>query len=149
MEDRELALKVAWGFLGIPYRWGGNDPMAGFDCSGFIVEVLKSTGHLPRGVDLTANGLYQKFYLNGKQIADPYGGCLVFWGDKVCGIMTQAYHVEMCVDCFRSIGASGGGGSTVTVQDAIEADAYIKVRPFSSRASICGFADPFSKALTF
>jgi len=137
MEDRELALKVAWGFLGTPYRWGGNDPMAGFDCSGLIVEILRSTGHLARYEDLTAEGLWQKYRL--KRVSDPYRGCLVFWGED----QLMAKHVEMCVDEFRSIGASGGGGNTVTVQDAIEADAYVKVRPFRSRVPIRAFVDPF------
>lgn len=139
MDDRDLALKIAWGFLGIPYKWGGNDPMAGFDCSGFIVEILKSTGHLARGVDMTADQLFEHYKL--KRVSDPYAGCLVFYGDE--RLLTPVRHVEMCVDTRRSIGASGGGGDTVTVQDAIEADAYIKIRPFRGRGPVRAFCDPF------
>jgi len=28
------------------YLWGGDDPLAGFDCSGFVIEILKSVGIL-------------------------------------------------------------------------------------------------------
>lgn len=137
MEPRELALKIAWSFLGKPYRWGGNDPLGGFDCSGFIVEILKSTGHMRRGSDLTASGIWDTF--DQYKVLDPYPGCLVFWQN----VNGAVIHVELCLDNIYSIGASGGGGSTMTMQDAIEQDAYIKIRPFNSRKPVKGFLDVF------
>ena len=47
MVKRELALKIAESLLWTPYKWGGDDP-SGLDCSGMMVEVLKSVGALPR-----------------------------------------------------------------------------------------------------
>ncbi len=40
----------AMGFMGIPYKWGGATPEAGFDCSGFVQFVFRqATGViLPR-----------------------------------------------------------------------------------------------------
>ena len=40
----------ALGFMGIPYKWGGATPEAGFDCSGFVQYVFRqATGMiLPR-----------------------------------------------------------------------------------------------------
>lgn len=40
----------ALALLGVPYRWGGNDPARGLDCSGLVRHVFKSAGvgELPR-----------------------------------------------------------------------------------------------------
>jgi len=133
-----IASKVAWGFLGIPYKWGGNDPMAGFDCSGFVIEILKSVGMLPRTGDWSAEGL--RDYFKGQAVISPVEGCLVFWSNSQGN---KVIHVEYALNNYLTIGASGGGGSTVTVQDAIERDAYIKVRPYISRPNVACFRDPF------
>ena len=133
MNQKEIALKIAWSFLGKPYIWGGDDPMRGFDCSGFVIECLKSVGILPRKGDWPAMGLYGMFPL----VENPYAGCLVFWGAP------RIIHVEFCIDDKLSIGASGGGSKTKTAADAISQNAYIKIRPFRSRNGIAGFCDPF------
>lgn len=137
--DRDIALKVAFAFLGKPYVWGGNDPIAGFDCSGLVIECLKSVGRLPRAGDWSADSLYRKF--QDAEVEQPYKGCLVLW--EAAG-ESRMVHVEMCMDQFRSIGASGGGSKTLTVADAIVQDAYIKVRPWSTRGGIVHFVDPFN-----
>ncbi len=42
---------VAQRYLGTPYRWGGESPRAGFDCSGFVMYVFSRVGvSLPRVV---------------------------------------------------------------------------------------------------
>ncbi len=36
-------------FIGTPYKWGGNDPNAGIDCSGFVKQMYGTIGvSLPR-----------------------------------------------------------------------------------------------------
>lgn len=137
-EIREIAREVALSFLGKPYLWGGDDPMAGFDCSGLCIEILKSVGLLPRRGDWTAQGLWNKF--GDCKVDTPSLGCLVFWtnkrGDRVI-------HVEMALNSYLCIGASRGGRKTTGEQEAISQNAYIKVRPYGSRKHIKGYLDPF------
>jgi NlpC/P60 family len=37
-------VSIATQYLGIPYRWGGASPKAGFDCSGLVKYVLAQLG---------------------------------------------------------------------------------------------------------
>lgn len=139
IEDlKRIAEKVAFSFLGKPYLWGGDDPINGFDCSGLCIEVLKSTGILPRKGDWTAQGLWNRFQEH--EVCQPSLGCLVFWtnakGDKII-------HVEMALDHHLCIGASGGGSRTTSKAKAASQNAYIKVRPYRSRKHVRGFLDPF------
>lgn len=134
---RKLIVKYAFSFLGKPYHWGGDDPMAGFDCSGMIVELLTSIGILPRGVDYTAQGLWDKFRADA--VKQPIQGSLVFYynTDK-----SRIIHVALMIDKEHIIEASGGGSSTITTQDAIDQNAFIKIRTFDGRKNVAGFLDP-------
>ena len=90
--------------MALPYMWGGDDPIYGYDCSGDIVEVLQSVGKMKHGSDATADGLYL-FYKS--RVIDPVSagpGCLVFWLKS-----GKATHVEMMINDWQTIGASGGG----------------------------------------
>ena len=85
------------------YSWGGDDGMAGIDCSGLAVEVLQAVGRLFRGTDYTANSLFERYVDN--EVEQPGPGCLAFWHSHG-GHVT---HVEMFIDRYYTIGASGGG----------------------------------------
>ena len=136
MNRRETALKIAWSYCGKWYKWGGDDP-SGFDCSGFIVEILKSVGMIGRKRDYTASGMWHEF--QHLKMGKPKAGALVFWTGGHGGIV----HVEICIDEELAIGASGGGSKTLTEADAIKHNAFIKVRPIKSRPRIAGFVDVF------
>lgn len=134
---RDIATRIAWSFLGRPYVWGGNDP-SGFDCSGYVIEILKSVGVLPRNGDWTAAGLKNFGWKSYLSDATTQPGWLVFWENA--GKIT---HVEYVLTERLSIGASGGGSGTRSAADAWAHDAYVKIRPFRTRAGISGFVDPF------
>lgn len=56
----QAVLKRAMGLLGTPYRWGGTSPDAGFDCSGLVNYVFRTTLgiELPRvSRDMANNGV--------------------------------------------------------------------------------------------
>jgi cell wall-associated NlpC family hydrolase len=47
MEAKASTLVIgALGFLGVPYRRGGNDAATGFDCSGFVRAIYQQTAGL-------------------------------------------------------------------------------------------------------
>lgn len=133
----KLAEKVAWSLHGLPYRWGGDDPGTGFDCSGYCVEILKSVGILPRSGDWTAQGLYDLF--KGYPRRGQHAGCLAYWWNNT---ETTIIHVEYCIDQFSTLGASGGGSSTRSFEAASKANAFIKCRPIRP-TRLAGYQDPF------
>ena len=109
-----------------PYKWGGDDGIAGFDCSGLVIEGLKSVGILPKMGDWTAEGLSIQFKNRVTKKAKP--GCLLFYEHR-----HKISHVvivwDVIADRVLVLGASGGGKHVKTVADAIKYNAYVKVRP--------------------
>jgi cell wall-associated NlpC family hydrolase len=138
---REWAVRYGWAWIGTPYKWGGDD-FSGFDCSGFVVEVLQGVGILPHGRDYSANDLYSIF--KPSRVETGYAGCLAFWIDEE----GRACHVMLMVDNQHVIGASGGGPNTATLPDAIRENAYIKLRPLTYRKGTPVILDPFLGVLS-
>lgn len=112
----------AMSFVGVPYRWGGENPISGFDCSGLVQEILRSAGMDPPG-DQTAQALYNYFASNAQ--GNPRcAGALAFYGkshDKIT-------HVAFMIDEYRIIEAGGGGSITLTKEDAALQNAFVRVR---------------------
>lgn len=134
-----MRTKAVWylcRWVGTYYTWGGSDP-SGFDCSGLMIETLQAVGILPMPFDHTANGLYLMLK-NKTPPPKAYAGCLVFWFKE-----GRAIHVEMMIDDYHTIGASGGGSKTLTRADAIRHDAFVKMRPVGYRGDNYKICDPF------
>ena len=96
-------LMRAISLVGTPYRWGGNTPEGGFDCSGLVNYVFRDMldVRLPR----TSREL---FGLQGPRIAPGQlaGGDLVFFGSG--GAVS---HVGIYVGEGRFVHAPNSGGT--------------------------------------
>ena len=132
--DVKIVSSLAFKFIGKPYIWGGDDIIQGFDCSGFIIELFKSVGILPRKGDWTAETLYVRF--KDKIVKKAKEGCLIFFAKN-----GKINHVEYVWKNGLTIGASGGGSKTLTKEDAIKQNAYVKMRPM--RKDVYAIVDPF------
>ena len=123
---RDIALYVWERELGEPYRWAGSNPLVGFDCSGLVVEGLKSAGVLPRDGDWSAAALAAKW----QPVTTFQPGNLVFYNR---GTPPKIGHVEIVYAVINgvvfTIAASGGGSGTTDRQTAINENAYVKIRP--------------------
>lgn len=117
-----LLRDYAVSFVGTRYRWGGDNPLVGYDCSGFVQEILKSVGMDPPG-DQTAQGLYNFF--EPKSTAGVFRcGALAFYGASV----KQISHVAIMVDPYRIVEAGGGGPNVKTRETAEQLGAFVRVR---------------------
>ncbi|MEW5796610.1 MAG: NlpC/P60 family protein [Candidatus Zixiibacteriota bacterium] len=133
---REWLVTTALAYLGTPYVWGGDDP-SGFDCSGLVVECLKSVGLLD-SVDLSADGLLVKF--RDYAVAQPARGCLVFLLDRA----GKARHVGICLDRWHFIEAGGGDNSVADQSAAWKRNAFVRIRPLPNPGSRRIVCDPIS-----
>lgn len=139
MNTRNIAISVLEKAVGLPYRWGGDDPIGGFDCSGLVIEALKATGKIAENKDYTAHALSTLY--PETEIFMP--GVLVFWDWNKDGVID---HVEMIAfedenGTFYTIGAVGGNAQTITNSEAQKFNAYVKMRPL--REGYIKAVDPF------
>lgn len=124
------------GYLGTPYRWGGDDPMAGFDCSGLVQEILASLGEDPPG-DQTAQSLHDHFLARPRR-SIALCGSLAFFGSSVGAIS----HVGFCISPEVMLEAGGGGSATTSLEQAVKQNAYVRLRPISSRRDLVALILP-------
>ena len=137
----DTATAVGLSLLHRPYRWGGDKPANGFDCSGLVIEMLQSVGVLPAG-DWTSQGLYSLFLARGCQLQlEAEEGCLVFFGKSV----TQITHVGYALNSDLMLEAGGGDATTTSEARAIEQDARVRVRPIARRKDLVGILNPFGE----
>lgn len=129
----EILYSYAVSLLNKPYVFGGQNGIVGYDCSGLVVELMQSCGMLPHKVDHTANSLFDYFERGrATYISRPRFGALVFFGKS----KKEISHVGFCLDRYRMIEAGGGDSTTLNQNDAIRANAFIRVRPVEVRSDL-------------
>ena len=136
MPASRILYDYALRFVGTNYKWGGSNPISGFDCSGFAQEVLASEGWDPIG-DQSAQALHDT--LKPKSLSNQVGlGALVFYGlnDK------SITHVEVMLSDLHTIGANGGGSKVVDAKSADQFNAFIRVRKLGHRKDIVAILMP-------
>lgn len=104
----ESTLDKALSLLGIRYRWGGNNPESGFDCSGFVSHVFREG----LGLDLPRSA--KAMSLAGEVVAkdELQPGDLVFFNT-----MRRAFsHVGIYLGDNRFVHAPRRGGR-VRIED--------------------------------
>ena len=100
---RDAVLDAAKSHLGAPYYWGADGPSM-FDCSGFILYVLRQDTGLVSWGDDTAGGIKGRVASTN----NPQKGDLIFYTGS-----SGVSHIEMYTGSGTTeIGASGGGSST-------------------------------------
>lgn len=131
----QYLIAYAFEYVGTPYRWGG-ETHEGIDCSGLVQEILMSVGIDPEG-DQTAQGLYDYFVQNsgGTEIG---AGSLAFYGRSI----REITHVAFMIDKYRVIEAGGGGSKTLTKDDAIKQNAFVRVRALKRRKDLVAIVNP-------
>lgn len=126
MNKAEQMISYALRFLTIPYRWGGSHPSMGYDCSGFVQEILASVGLDPKG-DQSAQALYTALSQGDwKEGLQP--GSVLFFGKG----LYQITHTALAISNEQMIEAGGGNSTTTNVIKAAEQNAFIRIRPIRS-----------------
>jgi cell wall-associated NlpC family hydrolase len=95
--------------VGVPYRWGGNTPTSGFDCSGLVRYVLGRAAdvNLPRTTaDMSSRGAS----IDPDQIAP---GDLIFFNTTG----RPHSHVGIYVGKLRFVNAPSTGGTAARLPD--------------------------------
>jgi cell wall-associated NlpC family hydrolase len=133
-----ILIPYAMSFLGTPYKWGGNNRLEGLDCSGFVIELLKSAAEPLPAPDMSAQALYDHYMAGHGEINRWSAGALVFFGDSA----SQITHVGMALDQYRMIEAAGGNALTLTPDDAKAKGAMIRIRPIKSRKNLVAIVKP-------
>ena len=137
MTEQELVkstIDYAKKFIGIGYKWGGNNPFEGFDCSGFILWILRPVKLAPRW-DMRAQDLYDR--LKKRECDSVKPGCLIFYGrskDKIS-------HVAMAINDKQIIEA-GGAGRDHELEDCKKTGACVRQRIYDYRKDLVAMVYP-------
>jgi len=101
-DEAQSAAVYALGLVGTPYRWGGNTPGGGFDCSGLIHHVYLKTAQVSTPRTVAA----MQADLPGADVDDLRTGDVVLFGRG-----STATHAGVFVGNGRFVHAPSTGGT--------------------------------------
>lgn len=125
--NMQFLIAYAMQFVGTHYYWSGDDPLGGFDCSGFASELMRAAGVLKYNERLSSQGLFNRFERNGNYALK--AGALSFYGKSV----NEISHVGFCLDALSMLEAGGGNSTTTLVETAAAQNAFVRIRPIRYR----------------
>jgi len=99
----------AIGLVGTPYKWGGNTPETGFDCSGLVDYIYRTAADILLPHSSREMAAMDKREV--KRMSDLASGDLVFFGSR-----GSISHVGVYVGKGRFVHAPNSGG-TVRLDD--------------------------------
>jgi len=123
----EILVNYAMRFVGVPYVYGGNNPLSGMDCSGFVCECLKAIGIVATHRDYSARELFKllKERSDCKVSSKIEKGCVLFFGKKDSLIS----HVAIAISDKLMIESGGGDAGTISKEKAEKINAFVRIRP--------------------
>jgi len=120
----QAAVDYAKSFIGWKYVWGGEGAYSGgFDCSGLVLECLRSVG-MWGSADSSAGGVFTHYASNGSIVDNPSKGCLLFFGES----RTKITHVALALNDWQMIEAGGG--------DQSNTKGMVRIRPIGWRKDL-------------
>lgn len=131
-----------FSLIGVHYKWGGNNPVEGFDCSGLVCEFLRTAGECPSG-DHSAQSLHDYFSIGRAEPNRYQFGALAFFGESV----TKISHTGIVLDAYQMIEAGGGNHLTLTREDAMRQNAFVRMRPINSRSDFVMLWKPYYRKI--
>lgn len=124
---KETLIKYAYSFVGVPYVYSGNNPISGWDCSGFVNEVLKSMGVINWRLDLNAQGIKETLLKTNHESIFPIceEGSILFFGKS----KNSVSHVAIALNNKLMIESGGGDSTTTSIDEAKKRGAFTRIRP--------------------
>lgn len=128
----KLSSLIAMEYVGVPYIYGGNNPMTGLDCSGFVQLVLKKLGIIEDNMDRTAQDIYNLLVKKLALNSSVKGDCVLCFGKGP----DQISHIAISIDDEWMIEAAPGDASVVTIKDAVARCARVQFNKISRRKDL-------------
>jgi len=150
MSLRDEIVGYAESYLHLPYRWGGDNPLVGLDCSQFVIEVFRRFGFFEPGVDMAAQRLWE--FWARLAVPVPIRAGVAFWKNSIGRVCHTGIIKGETFQRFESGGyradvtvIEATGGQDITTRVAAEkARAMVVERSlgYDRGVILAGYVDP-------